>query len=273
MPRADPLHSNLDKPGTSGILGCMNRPLSLLGSLIVAAAGLAAPLSAGGQVVIYELKFKQEASFNVDFFDGGYFIAPALGGSGSFVLTAKDNGRKVLTSSGGSGSFFTGSDGDGKRMTVISASASNSTTLNASYVAMGEADNTVTVRTENATIKLKVAKELKGHAVAAGDESSSTTTAEDGSSSFASIASMTANLDEGATNKANDQEMTVDEAAAQIVTELKQKGYVEETTDDGSTDDGSTDDGTTDDSTDTSTTTTTTSSSTSTGTQRRTLLS
>lgn len=259
----------------------MNRPLSLLGSLILTVAGLSAPLTASGQVVIYELKFKQEASFNVDFFDGGYFIAPALGGSGSFVLTAKDNGRKVLTSSGGSGSFFTGFDGDGKRMTVISASAGNGTTLNASYVAMGEADNTVTVRTENATIKLKVAKELKGHAVAAGDESSSTTTAEDGSSSFASVASMTANLDEGATDKANDQEMTVDEAAAQIVTELQQRGYVEETTDDGSTDDGSTDDGTTDGttdestdtSTDTSTTTTTTSSTTSSGTQRRTLLS
>ena len=127
-----------------------------------------------GQVIIYELKFEHETGFNLDFFEGGYFVAPALGGAGTFILTSRESGRKILTSSAGTGNFFHGIDEDGKRISVISAGGGDGSTSLASYVAFGEVTGSVEIETSDATFKVKVARKLKGTSIAAGDETSTT---------------------------------------------------------------------------------------------------
>lgn len=261
-------------------------------ALMLAAAlfVIGGPTTARSQVVVYKVNFEHVDGFNLEFFDGGYFVAPALGGSGTFVLTARVDGRKTVTSSAGTGSFFHGVDEGGKRMTVVSATGGDGSTSTSTYVAFGEVTGSVEIVTSLATYKVKVARKLEGQAIAVGDESGTTTTTTDSSSGdsttdtttttttdtttstttttssstttsstdgtvgFAHISKMTLNLDDGHTKAANEKELSVSDTAAALVTELKQKGYVDpsDTTTDSDTDTGNTTD------TSTSTTTTTT---------------
>ena len=223
------------------------RLLALL-ALVLVCIGLAP--SAHSQVVVYSVDFKHESGFNLEFFEGGYFVAPALGGQGTFILTSIVNGRRTLTSSAGTGNFFHGVDEKGKRITVVSATGGDGATSNASYLAFGDVTGTIEVVTPLANFKLKVARKLKGQALAAGDESGTTTTTDptttdttatdatttsttsssDGTVGFANISSMTLSFNDGETRKANEKEQTADEAATALATSLKQRGYVEAST-------------------------------------------
>lgn len=223
------------------------RLLALL-ALVLVCIGLVP--SAHSQVVVYSVDFKHESGFNLEFFDGGYFVAPALGGQGTFILTSIVNGRRTLTSSAGTGNFFHGVDEKGKRITVVSATGGDGATSNASYLAFGDVTGTIEVVTPLANFKLKVARKLKGQALAAGDESGTTTTTDptttdttatdttttsttsssDGTVGFANISSMTLSFNDGETRKANEKEQTADEAATALATSLKQRGYVEAST-------------------------------------------
>jgi hypothetical protein len=42
------------------------------------------------QVIIYRISFTDVAGYNVDFYDGGYLVAPALGGLPSMVMINRD---------------------------------------------------------------------------------------------------------------------------------------------------------------------------------------
>lgn len=223
------------------------RLLALL-ALVLVCIGLIP--SAHSQVVVYTVDFKHESGFNLEFFEGGYFVAPALGGQGTFILTSIVNGRRTLTSSAGTGNFFHGVDEKGKRITVVSATGGDGATSNASYLAFGDVTGTIEVVTPLANFKLKVARKLKGQALAAGDESGTTTTgttttdptttdtttpaattsSADGTVGFANISSMTLSFNDGETREANEKEQTADEAATALATSLKQRGYVEAST-------------------------------------------
>jgi hypothetical protein len=232
----------------------------LLAIVAVALACLGFATSAKSQVVVYSVDFKKDSGFNLEFFDGGYFVAPALGGEGTFILTAMVNGRRTLTSSAGSGSFFHGVDEKGKRVTVVNAVGGDGTTSNSSYLAFGEVTGTIEVVTPLANFKIKVARKLKGQALASGDESgtdatNTTTSSTDGTVGFAHISAMTMSFDDGQTKKANEKEQTASEAATALATQLKQRGYVEAET---STDTGTGTDTSTDTTTTVPTTTTTT---------------
>lgn len=219
---------------------------------------------ARSQVVVYSVDFKHEDGFNIDFFDGGYFVAPALGGSGTFILTSQDKGRKTLSSSAGTGNFFHGLDEHEKRISVVSASGGDGSTSVASYVAFGDVSGTVEIVTTDATYKIKVAKKLKGHAIAASSaenttsvsstsasdgststgtsttttttdttgtgssSASSSTTISDGTIGFANVSSMSLTFDDGHTKRSNKLDQSVSEASASLVLELQQKGYVDE---------------------------------------------
>ena len=63
----------------------MTNRSSLLALVAVALACLTFASSAQSQVVVYSVEFKKDSGFNLEFFDGGYFVAPALGGEGTSV--------------------------------------------------------------------------------------------------------------------------------------------------------------------------------------------
>lgn len=243
----------------------MIRRLSLLPVLTLLALALVFAPSARSQVVVYSVDFKHEDGFNIDFFNGGYFVAPALGGTGTFVLTSIDNGTKTLTSSAGTGNFFHGIDEHEKRFSVVSATGGDGSTSVASYVAFGEVNSTVELVTTDATYKLKLAKKLKGTSVAASSaentvtsSSSSTTdattgttttttttttgttdttgtstgtststTVSDGTVGFANVSSLTLTYDEAHTKQSNKLDQSVEQAVASLAVELQQKGYVD----------------------------------------------
>ena len=222
----------------------MTNRSSLLALVAVALACLTFATSAQSQVVVYSVEFKKDSGFNLEFFDGGYFVAPALGGEGTFILTAIVDGRRTLTSRAGSGNFFHGVDEKGKRITVVNAVGGDGTTSNASYLAFGEVTGTIEVVTPLANFKIKVARKLKGQALAAGDESgtdatNTITSSTDGTVGFAHFSAMTLSFDDGQTRRANEKEQTAAEAATALATQLKQRGYVEsETSTDPGTDSG-----------------------------------
>ena len=229
----------------------MTNRSSLLALVAVALACLTFAFSAQSQVVVYSVEFKKDSGFNLEFFDGGYFVAPALGGEGTFILTAIVDGRRTLTSSAGSGNFFHGVDEKGKRITVVNAVGGDGTTSNSSYLAYGEFHGTIELVTPLANYKIKVARKLKGHALAAGDESgtdatNTITSSTDGTVGFAHISAMTMSFDDGQTRRANEKEQTAAEAATALATQLKQRGYVESetSTDPGTGTDSGTDTGT-----------------------------
>ena len=133
---------------------------------------------------------------------------------------------------------------------MVSATGGDGATSNASYLAFGDVTGTIEVVTPLANFKLKVARKLKGQALAAGDESGTTTTTDptttdttatdttttsttsssDGTVGFANISSMSLSFNDGETRKANEKEQTADEAATALATSLKQRGYVEAST-------------------------------------------
>ncbi|MCB1225238.1 MAG: hypothetical protein KDK99_05450 [Verrucomicrobiales bacterium] len=197
-------------------------PRRWLAGWILACICAAAPAQA--QVVAYEVEFIHRAGFNGDFFNGGYFIAPALGGEGTFVFTTLERGRRILETTHGTGSFFTGVTSSGKYQTVVSASASSSEgTVRASYLAFAEATRWITLTTPEAITRLKLATRLHGESIAALDEGG--TTALDGSTGFLNFSEMRLTLDETLTKQINEAGLTTADAVTRATTRLKRRGY------------------------------------------------
>jgi len=64
---------------------------------------------ASAQVIVYRISFTDLVGYNVDFFDGGYPVAPALGGAPSLVTVNRDAGGATDTAAASGGDFFIGS--------------------------------------------------------------------------------------------------------------------------------------------------------------------
>lgn len=239
----------------------MNRLLkALIPAGLLTAALLGAAAEASAQVVIYRVEFKHKAGFNIDFFEQGYFVAPAVGGEGTFVLAGRDNGRKVLDSTGATGTLFVGLGPGGKRYTVVSAkggSTGGSTTTatgtsTAGYMAYGAVTKLLTFSMPASVLRISVAPRLVGEALAAGDDGDATATTRDRNIGFAEISTLFLNFDSYRTERANDKGQDVAAATADMVTLLKRQGYVDSSS--TSTDTGATTDTGTGTTTDTRTT-------------------
>lgn len=202
------------------------RSIALVG---FACLGLILAPSSQAQVVVYSLEFEHKDGFNVEFFHGGYVVAPLLGGTGTFLLTAFDGGRRVLDTSPGSGSFFLAKEGD-KRINVVAASVgSGSSGAGGSYIAYGEVNRTLFLKTPTSRYRLKVAGTLTGRSIAADDEGG--TVKLDGSVGTANFSALTMRLDDSLTKELNEKGLSVEEASAEVTRRLKWKGYSEASTD------------------------------------------
>ena len=62
--------------------------------LVAVFASFAAP-KADAQVLVYRLDFAKGKGINYHIFETGFFVAPLLGGSGSFLLATNEDGRIV----------------------------------------------------------------------------------------------------------------------------------------------------------------------------------
>jgi hypothetical protein len=205
----------------------------LTAALLVLAAFFVTAGAAHSQVLIYKLEFKQVDTLNLEFFQEGYFITEALGGTASFVLGGRENGRRVLTEGSG-GTFTVGEDNRRKRHAVLSAGGGSSeSSSTSSFVAFGPVNSTIHLQTPTASIRLTVASKLEGAAVAAGSEAATDT--RNAPEVFANISAMKAELDDKQTRLANRRGQDTAAATAAMKILLQQKGYTAAATTDPET--------------------------------------
>lgn len=213
---------------------------TLLGILALAMMWLAT--SASAQVLVYKLDFRKDKGVNYHTYNGGYFIAPLLGGEGTFLLTDSTDGRVYLEAAN-AGRLFTAIN-NSETKAVMSATSGTGTAEGA-MVAIGDINKTIKVNSPTLSLAAKVAGRLSGMAVTADDESDADGPATDGSLGSAGYSQLVMVLDEEETNRNNDKGYSLEKTVEALRTTLERAGYSAVETDDG--DDGSdtTDDTTT----------------------------
>lgn len=198
--------------------------------------------SASAQVLVYKLDFRKDKGVNYHTFEGGYFIAPLLGGEGTFLLTDTTNGR-VFTEAANAGRLFTAINRN-ETKAVISATTGSGTAEGA-IVVIGDVNKTIRINTPTLSLAAKVAGRLAGMAVTADDESDADEPASDGSLGSAGFSQLVMELDEDETNRNNDKGFSLEKTVEALRTTLERAGYSEATTDDGEDPSDTTDDTTT----------------------------
>lgn len=203
------------------ILSAMHR-LSLFLAATLGLLGFSTT-SSQAQVLVYKIDFGGAKGINFHIFEGGYIVAPLLGGTASFLLTSTEGGRTYLESADG-GNFFTAVTGGGDRKAVLSATTGSGTAAGA-MVALGDINHVIKVNSRTLTLAARVAKSLNGTIVSADDESTVDSTAVDNSIGSAGFADLKMSLDEGQTNSANKDGLTMAETITQLKTELERQGF------------------------------------------------
>ncbi|RBP35336.1 hypothetical protein DES53_1223 [Roseimicrobium gellanilyticum] len=213
-------------------MSCRFNPIA---SCILLLAVLLCASAAQGQVLVYKFDTSDAKGINFHTFEGGYVVAPLLGGDATFLLTTKEDGRQYLESSGG-GRLFTAVSGSGDKKAVISASTGLGAAEGA-LVALGDINHTVKISSPASTITARVAKALHGTLVSADDESDAETEARDGSIGNGGTADVKITLDEKETNRVNDDGLTLAQTVEHLKLELEREGYRPVSGDDGDDDD------------------------------------
>jgi len=153
---------------------------------------------AGAQVMIYRITFSDLQSYNVDFFDGGYLVAPALGGAPALIMVnrAADTGATYTTAVSG-GDFFIGLGADKRLMATYSCRGAGASAL----CAFGPVENSIRLKSRSFDIQVRVARVLSGGVVAASSEDGRA--GADGSSGFAQHSQVLMEVDDALTAEAN----------------------------------------------------------------------
>jgi hypothetical protein len=217
----------------------MIRPGVLLSLLVVSLASLASAqttttgtttttttTSTGSNTMaVYKLSFSPAGeSINYRPYQGGYYIAPITGGTGSLILTLTTGGVKRFYTYANFGELFVAVKAD-DRKSVLSAAASNSVSTTTFY-AIGEANDQMEVESRSAESDVYVAKLLTGYSVSADSErdlpfaSSSATDIGVAGASF-----LRCTLDENMTQDAIKQQRTLAQQVTEVQTQLTEKGF------------------------------------------------
>jgi hypothetical protein len=179
-------------------------------------------------VFVYELSFKHREGFNVDFWGGGFVVVPAIGGTGSVILTAIDNGKKEYVLGSNSVDFYFAKTRE-KRFSVV-AMGSGAPGGEAPVFAMqafGESNYGITIQNQISTLKVKAAKLMKGYAQASQDEGLLTAPSSDGTVSFVEFSEMKLEFDDKLTDRMNERfGGAVGTAFTELEAEVKRRGYV-----------------------------------------------
>ncbi len=198
-----------------------------LRSLSLAIALLITATAAKAQLAVYKLTFDTAGeTINYRAYEGGYYVAPIEGGTGSLILTRTTGGVKNYFTYENFGELFVAVKGT-NRKAVISATAAN-TVSTTTFFAIGSADDRKKIESRSAELSVYVAKVLHGYAVSADSErdlpySSSSPT----DIGVAGASLMTCTLDEGMTDQANRESRTLTTEIDSVLTFLESKGYID----------------------------------------------
>lgn len=199
------------------------RRTSLL-SLVIASLLLSVAY-VNSQVVIYKLDFEETgSSINFSFFEQGYLVAPALGGTGSLILLDQSGGRRQYVLAQDSARLFVALKDRDTRRAVFSAFAMNGAT-EAFYMAIGSLTETIRAFSATSEFVTKVAGKMAGHVQVASDESDLKSLADDGTIGFAGTAKMKADLLKERTNRANKLGQDTETAVTDLIDYLERRGF------------------------------------------------
>ena len=198
--------------------------LALFGAIAFA---VAAPVKSEAQVFVYRLKMEEQEDkqLNFDFYERGYFIAPAAeSGLGTFIFTADDgDGLKYYSVAQDSARYFFVRKRTERKAVIFSSSANGS--ANSVFMAVGKVgDQTFNFGGEIG--RVAYAEELTGHVMAADDDSDPVY--DDGSKAtegFAGISNMRFQLDTARTGDASRNSRSSAEVVALIVADLEAAGF------------------------------------------------
>lgn len=186
----------------------------------------AASTSATGTVAVYRLSFEQTGeSVNYRPYQGGYYIAPVEGGSGSLILTLITGNVRQYFTYEAFGEMFVAIEGKDKRV-VLSATATNEVSTTVFY-AIGKTERELEVEGRNSVTKVKIAEKLTGYAVSADSEKDLPFAGTGTSVGVAGASILTAKLDETLTTVALRDGSTTNTEVDGIITILEAAGYVD----------------------------------------------
>ncbi len=185
----------------------------------------AAPAADSGWLV-YELKFTPDVvgSVNFQFYTGAYVVTPVVGGPSSLILTTEEGGR-VYTIAEKAARVFSAA-GPATRKTVLSAVALNGT-AQASYLATGEINHTLSLPGEKGLRSYRVAGTLHGTLIASDDDSEVRALPKDGTLGMGGSAIIEGRLREDLTHNAS-QYATQPDAVLYLASLLERYGYLAE---------------------------------------------
>ncbi len=179
-----------------------------------------------GPVAVFRLSFEQTGdSINYRPYQGGYYVAPLEGGTGSLVLTLVTGNQRQYFTYEAFGEVFVAVNGNEKRM-VLSATATNTVSTTVFY-AIGKTEKELHVESRNATSDVKVAEKMTGYAVSADSEKDLPFSGSGTSAGVAGASVLTARLDESLTKVALRDSLDVSAELDAIVTILEGAGYVD----------------------------------------------
>lgn len=214
--------------GDLGPMKSISRRCSALWLAVLVLAGMATTASA--QILIYKVRIENQRSVNLDFYNEGYFIAPASGGTGSFIFTV-NTPRERSFSPTTPGRLFPALTGKDSLKWIVSATSggtgTTTSTTGASYVCFGSVNRSVRLTGPTFDVRTKISPSLRGSVNAFSDESASGP-ARDGTMGFAAVLDFKMSYDKDRTSSANKKGQSVAQATAALRTELTRRGFTDE---------------------------------------------
>jgi len=171
------------------------------------------------QVIVYRISFEDLAGYNVDFFDGGYLVAPALGGAPSLVMVNQDAAGATYTAAVAGGDFFIGVDGAKRLMATYSCQGAAHSAL----CAFGPVVGSIRLKSRSFDIQVRVARTLTGGVVAASSEDGQK--GADGTIGFAQHSNVRMEIDTVLTDEANTLGGESADAVSVIYAFLESNGF------------------------------------------------
>jgi len=179
-----------------------------------------------GPLAVFRMTFSPTGdSINYRPYQGGYYVTPLEGGTGSIILTLVTGNTKQYFTYQSFGDSFVAVKGSSKKM-VFSATAASSVSTTVFY-AIGETDTDVNTEFRNGSADLLVAKKMVGYAVSADSEKDLPFTGSGNSVGVAGVSILTCKYDESQTRTANDAGNTVGDAITAIIAQLTKSGYTD----------------------------------------------
>lgn len=198
---------------------------STTGAATPTSATTSGNLLTSSALVVYKLTFEPAGeTINYRPYQGGYYIAPIEGGTGSLILTLTTGGVKTFYTYSNFGELFVAVKYDDRKV-VLSATAAN-TVSTTTFFAIGDANERRNLETRSSDGDVFTAKLLKGYAVSADSEKDlpySSSSAND--IGVAGVSYLRATLDEGLTQDAINNNRTLSAEVTVVQTLLTDDGY------------------------------------------------